>query len=109
MSEFNNRIAAQRDILLIVNCGKWKEELYGLSSGAINRWININNLETDSVLIELVQKAAQKLFFLSNKSQEQITEEYKSLSRNVSILTRKIEVEVIKNPAAIALKYKNKI
>ena len=94
MSEFNNRIAAQRDILLIVNCTKWKEELYGLSSGAISRWINVNNIEADSALIELIHNAAEKLFFLSNKSQEQITEEYKTLSRDVTDLTTKIELEV---------------
>ena len=95
MSEFNNRIAAQRDILLIVNCAKWKEELYGLSSGAISRWINVNKLKDNSALIELIQNASEKLFFLSNKSQEQITEEYKTLSRDVSNLTKKIELEVM--------------
>ncbi len=96
MSEFNNRIAAQRDILLIVNRKKWEEELYGLSSGAINRWININNMDDDTALIELIHKAAEKLFFLSNKSQEQITEEYKTISRCVSNLTAKISLEVMR-------------
>jgi len=95
MSEFNNRIAAQRDILLVVNCIKWEEELFGLSNGAINRWININNLEKSSSLIKLIHKVADKLFFLSNKSQEQVTEEYKSLSRDVSNLTDKIKIEVM--------------
>jgi len=99
MSEFNNRIAAQRDILLIVNSIKWKEELFGLSSGAINRWINANDIKDDSALIELIQKAAENLFFLSNKSQEQITKEYKTLSRNVSDLATKIELEVTRKPS----------
>lgn len=40
MSEFNNRIAAQRDILACINEKNWKEELFGLSSGAIDRWIS---------------------------------------------------------------------
>lgn len=97
MSEFNDRIAAQRDILLIINCAEWKEELYGLSSGAISRWINANKLENNSVLIELIQNAAEKLFFLSNKSQEQITEEYKTLSRDVSDLTKIIELKLMSN------------
>lgn len=96
MSEFNNRIAAQRDILLIVNRKKWEEELYGLSSGAINRWINVNDIDDDSALIELIQKAAEKLFFLSNKSQEQITEDYKNLSKEVSELIAKIEEKMAK-------------
>ncbi len=95
MSEFNNRIAAQRKILSGVNCGKWEEELFGLSNGAINRWINVNKLESDSALIELIFQVADKLFFLSNKSQEQITEEYKHLSGEVSILTDQIKCEVM--------------
>lgn len=90
MSEFNNRIAAQRDILLSVNNHGWQEELFGLSSGAIERWINVNRLESNSILVELIQQAANKLFFLSNKSQEQITEDYQFLSREVSTLTSRI-------------------
>jgi hypothetical protein len=95
MSEFNNRIAAQREILINVNSGRWKEELFGLSSGAIDRWMNANRLESGSDLVELIRQAADKLFFLSNKSQEQITEEYKNLSGEVSFLTVQIKQEVI--------------
>lgn len=94
MSEFNNRIAAQRDILACVNEKSWKEELFGLSSGAINRWANINEINNDSVLIKLVKTSAEKLFFLSNKSQEQITDDYKILSNEVSVLTKKIQQEM---------------
>jgi len=95
MSEFNNRIAAQREILSGVNRGKWQEELFGLSSGAIDRWINVNRLESSSVLVELIRQAADKLFFLSNKSQEQITEDYKHLSSEVSVLTAQIKQAVM--------------
>lgn len=94
MSEFNNRIAAQRDILLGVNSGDWQEELYGLSSGAIDRWVAANRLEPASDLVALVRRAADKLFFLSNKSQEQITEDYKLLSREVSALAEQIKRSV---------------
>lgn len=96
MSEFNNRIAAQRAILIEVNSGNWKEELFGLSSGAIDRWINANGLDSSSKLVELINQAADKLFFLSNKSQEQITEEYKHLSSEVSALTNQIKQIIIK-------------
>ncbi|TXK92648.1 hypothetical protein BMR10_17695, partial [Methylococcaceae bacterium CS4] len=48
MSEFNNRIAAQRDILACINGNNWKEELFGLSSGAIARWANVNNIKPNS-------------------------------------------------------------
>jgi hypothetical protein len=95
MSEFNNRIAAQREILINVNSGSWQEELFGLSSGAIDRWMNTNRLDSSSVLVELIRQAADKLFFLSNKSQEQITEDYKHLSGEVSALTTQIKQIII--------------
>ena len=95
MSEFNNRIAAQREILIVINSGSWQEELFGLSSGAIDRWMNANRLESGSALVELIHQAADKLFFLSNKSQEQITEDYKHLSREVSALTARIKQAII--------------
>jgi hypothetical protein len=97
MSEFNNRIAAQREILLGVNRGDWQEELFGLSSGAIDRWMNANRLESGSVLVELIRKVADKLFFLSNKSQEQVTEDYRLLSSEVFALTDQIKRTVIES------------
>lgn len=91
MSEFNNRIASQREILLCVNTVSWQEELFGLSSDAIDRWMNANGLESGSVLLELIRQASDKLFFLSNKSQEQVTEDYKLLSYEVSEITDQIK------------------
>lgn len=100
MSEFNNRIAAQRDILLLINSASWNEELYGLSSGAVERWINVNHINKQNALIQLIQEAASKLFFLSNKSQEQITDEYRELSKEVQSLTDRIKHEVM-NPRGL--------
>lgn len=94
MTEFNNRIAAQRDILRIVNSARWREELYGISSGALNRWMLVNSIEADSKLAALLFEAASKLFFLANKSQEQVTDEYKLRSNEVSNLKLLIQDEV---------------
>ncbi len=91
MSEFNNRIAAQRDILQTVNSQVWREELFGLSHSAIDRWIDQNKIDKESTLVELIRLSAAKLFFLSNKSQEQITEEYRILSRDVQSLLQRIK------------------
>lgn len=96
MFEFNNRISAQRDILMAVNSFNWNEELYGMSDGALKRWLMSNKIEKDSKLAELVYEAAGKLFFLANKSQEQITEEYKHLSLKIGDLVLKIKSEVAK-------------
>ena len=93
MSEFNNRIDAQRRILRLVNCSRdLQEELFGLSSGALERWARVNGFDEHDPLIVLLKRAAAKLFFLSNKSQEQITEEYQSLSDEVVTLTEQIRV-----------------
>jgi archaellum component FlaC len=53
-----------------------------------------NNIQEQAELLFLINEAADKLFFLSNKSQEQITEEYKHLSLEVSELTSKITIAV---------------
>ncbi|SRR6266404_2511218 len=92
MHEFNNRISAQRQILQIVNRKKWKkEDLFGLSSKAIERWLSVNQIDADSHLAQLIRNAAAKLFFLANKSQEQISEEYKLMSEELSALSKAIE------------------
>lgn len=95
MTEFNNRIAAQREILVIVNNATWNEELLGLSSGALDRWMRRNGIPESSLLAQLLVEAASKLFFLANKSQEQITDEYKLRSLEVGNLTHRI-ADVVK-------------
>jgi hypothetical protein len=95
MNEFNNRIAAQRHILQIVNHKQWgKEELLGLSRKAIERWVSVNQINPESRLVELISNASAKLFFLANKSQEQISEEYKMISRDIADISRTIEMEI---------------
>lgn len=91
MTEFNNRIAAQRTILVTVNRAPWTEELFGMSSGALERWMRRNGVDATSRLARLLVEAASKLFFLANKSQEQITDEYRLRSFEVADLTRRIE------------------
>ncbi|MBG1242211.1 hypothetical protein [Nostoc sp. NZL] len=95
MNEFNNRIAAQRQILQLVNRKQWeKEELLGLSSKAIERWISVNRIDPESRLVELVKTASAKLFFLANKSQEQISDNYKIISKEIAVISQTIEQEI---------------
>ena len=95
MKEFNNRIDAQRNILQIVNKRSWQvEELSGLSNKAINRWMLANQIDATSRLAELIRVAGRALFFLANKSQEQVTDEYKHHSQEVATLTNEIETEI---------------
>jgi len=95
MNEFSNRIDAQRQILRLVNRLEWKqEELFGLSAKAIDRWINANRVEPDSKLVQLVTTASSKLFFLANKSQEQISPEYQTAASDLAAIADGIEMEV---------------
>jgi hypothetical protein len=94
MNEFSNRISAQRNVLQLVNRKKWgKEELFGLSRKAIDRWISVNRIDPKSQLVKLVENASAKLFFLANKSQEQVSEEYRMISEEIAVIAKAIELE----------------
>ena len=93
--EFNNRITAQRNILCLVNEYAWpKEELFSLSAAAIERWRAINLVDPSSEILKLVCQAAEKLFFLANKSQEQVSPEYLILVESVSEIANELRAVV---------------
>lgn len=97
MHDFLNRVDAQRLILESINSRAWSNEpLMSLSGKSIARWIERNNNEPPAGLIQLLKLASEKLFFLANKSQEQITEDYKSLSIEVFHLAEEIKNKVKK-------------
>lgn len=93
--EFNSRIDAQRSILKTLNAIDWEEEeLAGLSSRAIERWISVNRIDPSLKLVALVREASAKLFFLANKSQDQVSTEYRLASAEVIALKAAIEREL---------------
>ena|ERR1035437_2130654 len=94
MSEFVDRMTAQRALLQVVNARHWHEELYGLSSQAIDRWTDSNSLAPDSTVVALVRRASEQLSFLANKSQEQISDDYRRVSGDVGNLTLQIDQEL---------------
>src|SRR5579872_4047864 len=95
MNDFNNRIDAQRQILGIVNAVHWPNEpLYGLSGKALARWVSTNSLDTSAPLLVLLRTAAADLFFLANRSQEQVSEQYQQRSMSLHKLIEKISNEV---------------
>jgi len=97
MNEFNNRIELQREVIKIVNQKRYDYQITGLSDSAIKRWISDNTIDKDSELTKLIYEVSSKLFFLANKSQEQITDSYKNLSMEVSDLVRKLRSQVSKS------------
>ena len=93
--EFNNRVAAQRTILRLVNrkVGS-SEQLFGLSSKAIDRWVSINNIEPSSRIVKLIKEVSAKLFFLANKSQEQVSDEYATIRAEIAGAYESIRIEL---------------
>jgi hypothetical protein len=86
-----------------VNCREnQKEELFGLSSKAIERWASVNSIDRNSNLACLIKDASAKLFFLANKSQEQISEDYLAASRDIAAVTDAIAAELAQ-PVRIGL------
>lgn len=80
--EFNSRVDLQREVIKIVNRWNPKIQLTGLSKAAIENWCSVNNLADQNLKNSLI-KISEKLFFIANKSQDQISEEYKNLQFNV--------------------------
>ena len=97
MSEFNNRIIAQRDALKVVNSTElYNEPLLSLTEKAINRWVINNGVDASDEIVSLLKSMSGTLFFLANKSQEQISEDYKVLSKKVGEQLSALKLELAK-------------
>ncbi|WDF65469.1 hypothetical protein [Flavobacterium sp. KACC 22763] len=77
-AEFNSRVDLQRQVLKIVNSKSFKMQLSGLSKPALENWIMINSISNNE-LKNILFKISELLFFIANRSQDQITEEYKKI------------------------------
>jgi hypothetical protein len=96
-NSFNNRMDAQREFLKIINSRRAEvEPLMALSSGAINRWVAANRIAQDDNLVALVRKAGDALFFLANKSQEQVSIEYRQVSSEFAALVDQARQETMR-------------
>ncbi len=94
--EFNNRMAAQRKLLQIVNgAGTWTEELAGISLDAIDRWVGVNNLDHQSDVLRILLLAAKRLQFLSSKSQEQLSAAYVGIMSDFAVVQKDLEDALI--------------
>jgi len=95
MNEFNNRITAQRNALKIVNgSGLFFEPLLSLTEKAIDRWSRNNEIDAYDFVVILLKSMSENLFFLANKSQEQVAEDYKVLSEKVDKQLSELKLEV---------------
>ena len=94
MSEFGDRMKAQRNLLQVVNATAWREELFGLSSQAIDRWADRNGMDQESELLTLLRSASEHLSFLANRSQMQVSDDYRWVSQDVRTLKGEIQEAV---------------
>jgi len=95
MSEFNDRMDAQRRVLEAVNRhGRFREELCGISRKAIERWIHANHINPTGDVAGILIKISSRLFFLSTKSQEQVAERYRVLSLQLQSLQRDLAAAI---------------
>lgn len=93
--EFSDRIAAQRTVLRTVNTTRWKAEpLMGLSRKAIDRWIAVNKIDPSSRIANLVMHISSKLFFLANKSQDQVSSDYQMARSEIMAARQNIRLEL---------------
>jgi hypothetical protein len=97
MNEFNNRISAQRSILMLINgSGLYVEPLLGLAEKAIDRWYKNNRVDAHDLIVNMLKSMSATLFFLANKSQEQVTDEYSMLSEKVMAQILELQLEITK-------------
>jgi hypothetical protein len=88
MPEFGDRIRAQRDVLRVVNAATWTEPLLGLSHRALQRWTERNAVPADSELARQLRRASERLGFLANRSQMQVSDEYHRAWREMQETTQ---------------------
>lgn len=91
MSDFLNRIEVQRRVIKLVNSSNLQYQITGLSLSSIKKWAHDNKIEENSDIYNHLLLISSKLFFLSNKSQEQISEDYKMASIDVNECVNKLE------------------
>lgn len=83
MSDFLNRIEVQRRVVKLINNSRLTYQLSGLSTNSLKKWASDNNIEEKSDVYNHLLLISSKLFFLSNRSQEQISEDYKMISADI--------------------------
>lgn len=85
-------MAAQRRLLSAVNKADWWcEKLAGISVNAIERFALANSLSPTDDIVTILRSAGKTMQCLASKSQEQLTDEYARIEREVDALQCKLE------------------
>jgi hypothetical protein len=85
MSEFKDRVEAQRRLLKIVNERSWTgEQLFSLNKRAIDRWSSANRLDCSSKFVTLLREASRTIFEMANHSDDPICGVYRLSTSELS-------------------------
>jgi hypothetical protein len=97
MGEFSSRIESQRQILKVVNSRPWpREQLFALTTTAIQRWASVNNVDSSSLLARLLSSASAQIFVMANHSEDQIASAYALSKRRVDAIAAQVSEEISK-------------
>lgn len=84
-NEFLNRIDLQRKTIQLINkYNTYTHPIHSLTFKGIDKWISSNSIDPSAEHVKTIYNISEKLFFLANKSQEQISPEYRNLSLDVA-------------------------
>jgi len=84
-NEFLNRIDLQRKTIQLINkYGIYKHQINSLTFKGIDKWTSLNSIDSSAAHVKAIYNISEKLFFLANKSQEQVSPEYRNLSLDIA-------------------------
>ena len=99
MNEFSSRVEAQRQILRAVNSKAWnKEQLFALTSSAIQRWASVNDVDVSARLVKLLTSASAQIFVMANHSDDPIAGTYSITRQRVAALEEQVRNELASPP-----------
>jgi hypothetical protein len=95
MGEFSSRVEAQRQILKVVNNRDWLgEQLFAITTPAIQRWASTNGLDTSTAVVKLLHSASAQIFVMANHSDDPIAGSYTLSKQKVLSIARQVQEEL---------------
>ena len=95
MGEFSNRVEAQRQILKVINGRRWSgEQLFAVSTKAIQRWALSNGIENSAPLVKFLNSASAQIFVMANHSDDPIAGSYVLSKQRVVAISEQLKAEL---------------
>ena len=92
MSEFENRIEAQRKLIKTVNERiSHGERLSALTEPSIDRWASANRRVADDRVVKILRNASKEIFAMANHSDDPVCGTYRLSAEELASLTKELE------------------